>query len=412
MRTIRRVVVTGVGAVTPIGLDAESYWQALLAGHGGAGCITQFDASGFPVRIAAEVKGFEPERYMEYKTARRSGRFAQLGVAAARMALESAGLEVTDATRDDIGVVMATSGALMMVEDHYRALRERGPHRVDPLLVPRLGAHMGGVRVGHVLGVRGPNTTINSACASGADALGQALNMIRLGQAEVLVAGGCDAGINPITIAAMAVVGALSRNNDDPLHASRPFDGRRDGFVMGEGAGVLVLEAEEYARRRGAPILCEVAGAGWSFDAADETAPDVDGQALCMRRALQDAGLSPEDIDYVNAHGTSTSLNDKTETAALKRVFGERAYQIPVSSNKSMIGHLAAAAGAVEAVAAVLAIRDNVLPPTINYETPDPDCDLDYVPNQARPSRMEYVLSNSFGFGGTNATLLFKRYEG
>src|SRR3990170_6413391 len=327
MRTIRRVVVTGVGAVTPIGLDAESYWQALLAGQGGVGCITQFDASDFPVRIAAEVKGFEPERYMEYKTARRSGRFAQLGVAAARMALESASLTVNDATRDDIGVVMATSGALMMVGEQYRVLQERGPGRVDPLLVPRLGAHMGGVRVGHVLGVRGPNTTINSACASGADALGQALNMIRLGQAEVLVAGGCDAGINPITIAAMAVVGALSRNNDDPLRASRPFDAKRDGFVMGEGAGALILEAEEYARRRGAPILCEVAGA-------------------------------------------------------------------------------------VEAVAAALTIRDNMLPPTINYETPDPECDLDYVPNQARPHRVDAVISNSFGMGGQNACLVLRRYEG
>ena len=412
MRTIRRVVVTGVGAVTPIGLDAESYWQALLAGHGGVGCITQFDASDFPVRIAAEVKAFEPERYMEYKTARRSGRFAQLGVAAARMALESASLTVNDATRDNIGVVMATSGALMMVGEQYRVLQERGPGRVDPLLVPRLGAHMGGVRVGHVLGVRGPNTTINSACASGADALGQALNMIRLGQAEVLVAGGCDAGINPITIAAMAVVGALSRNNDDPLRASRPFDAKRDGFVMGEGAGALILEAEEYARRRGAPILGEVAGAGWSFDAADETAPDVDGQALCMRRALEDADLSPADIDYVNAHGTSTELNDKTETAALKHVFGELAYQIPISSNKSMIGHLAAAAGAVEAVAAALTIRDNMLPPTINYETPDPECDLDYVPNQARPHRVDAVISNSFGMGGQNACLVLRRYEG
>src|SRR3990170_3954229 len=411
MRTIRRVVVTGVGAVTPIGLDAESYWQALLAGHGGAGCITQFDASGFPVRIAAEVKGFEPERFMEYKTARRSGRFAQLGVAAARMALESARLEVNDATRDDIGVVMATSGALMMVEDHYRVLRERGPHRVDPLLVPRLGAHMGGVRVGHVLGVRGPNTTINSACASGADALGQALNMIRLGQAEVLVAGGCDAGINPITIAAMAVVGALSRNNDDPAHASRPFDARRDGFVMGEGAGVLVLESEEYARRRGASILCEVAGAGWSFDAADETAPDVDGQALCIRRALEDAGLTPDDIDYVNAHGTSTELNDKTETAALKRVFGERAYHIPLSSNKSMTGHLAAAAGAVEGAVSVFTLRDQVIAPTINYEYPDPACDLDYVPNVARRAKGDVVLSNAFGLGGQNSCLVFRRYR-
>jgi 3-oxoacyl-[acyl-carrier-protein] synthase II len=405
-------VVTGLGAVTPLGLDVESYWQGLLAGRSGLGPVTLFDATGFLSRIAGEVKGFDPSCYMDYKMARRSGRFAQLGTAAARQALESAGLLVDESTRDHIGIVMASSGGLTGFGPQERILEERGPSRIDPLLVSRVGAHMAGVRIGHALGVRGPNTTVNSACASGADAIGHALNLIRVGQAEVLLAGGCEAMVAPITMAAMALVGALSRNNDDPQGASRPFDAERDGFVMGEGAGVLVLESEEHARRRSAAVLAEVAGAGWSFDAVDETAPDVDGQAQAMLRALRDAELTPAEVDYVNAHGTSTQLNDKTETAAIKQVFGEHAYRIPVSSNKSMIGHLAAAAGAVEAVAAVLTLRDQILPPTINYRTPDPECDLDYVPNEARPHPVNVCISNSFGLGGQNACLVLRRYQG
>ena len=412
MRTLRRVVVTGLGAVTPLGLDAESHWQGLLAGRSGVGPVTLFDATGFPSRIAAEVKGFDPTCYMDYKMARRSGRYAQLGTAAAREALASAGLVVDESSRDEIGVVMASSGGLAGFAPQERIIEERGAGRIDPLIISRVGAHMAGVRVGHALGVRGPNTTINSACASGSDAIGHALNLLRLGQAEILLAGGCEASVASLTMAAMGVVGALSRRNDDPQGASRPFDAERDGFVMGEGAGVLVLESEEHAQRRDAPILAEVAGAGWSFDAADETAPDVDGQALAMARALRDAEVTLADIDYVNAHGTSTQLNDKTETAAIKRVFGELAYRIPVSSNKSMIGHLAAAAGGVEAVTAVLTLRDQVLPPTINYGTPDPDCDLDYVPNEARPHRVNVCLSNSFGLGGQNACLVLRRYHG
>jgi 3-oxoacyl-[acyl-carrier-protein] synthase II len=412
LRTLRRVVVTGLGAVTPLGLDVESYWRGLLAGRSGIGPVTLFDATGFLSRIAGEVKDFDPTCYMDYKMARRSGRFAQLGTAAARQALESAGLLVDDSTRDSIGIVMASSGGLMGFGPQERILEERGPGRIDPLLVSRVGAHMAGVRIGHALAVRGPNTTVNSACASGADAIGHAVNLIRVGQAEVLLAGGCEAMVAPLTMAAMALVGALSRNNDDPQGASRPFDAERDGFVMGEGAGVLVLESEERAQHRDANILAEVAGAGWSFDAADETAPDVDGQAQAMLRALRDAEVTPDAIDYVNAHGTSTQLNDKTETAAIKQVFGEHAYRIPVSSNKSMIGHLAAAAGAVEAVAAVLTIRDQVLPPTINYRTPDPECDLDYVPNEARPHPVNVCISNSFGLGGQNACLVLRRYQG
>jgi 3-oxoacyl-[acyl-carrier-protein] synthase II len=411
MRTLRRVVVTGLGAITPLGLDAESYWQGLVAGRSGVAPVTLFDATGFASRIAAEVKDFDPRCHMDHKMARRSGRFAQLGTAAAQQALQSASLTVDESTRDQIGIVMATSGALQGIGHQERVLEERGPNRVDPLMVSRSGAHMGGVRVGHVLGTRGPNTTINSACASGADAIGHALNLIRLGQAEVLLAGGCEAMIAPVPMAAMAVVGTLSRRNEDPQAASRPFDAERDGFVMGEGAALLVLESEEHARLRNAPILAEVAGAGWSFDATDETAPDVGGQARAMTRALQDAEVAPTDVDYINAHGTSTQLNDKTETAAIKKVFGERAYRIPASSNKSMIGHLAAAAGAVEAVATVLTLRDQILPPTINYHTPDPECDLDYVPNEARPHQVQVCISNSFGLGGQNACLVLRRYQ-
>jgi 3-oxoacyl-[acyl-carrier-protein] synthase II len=411
LRILRRVVVTGLGAVTPLGLDVGSHWQGLLSGHSGVGPVTLFDATGFPSRIAAEVKGFDPACHMDNRTARRSGRFAQFGIVAARQALESAGLTVDGSTRDQVGVIMASSGGLAGLGPQERILEERGPGRIDPLLVSRVGAHMAGVRIGHALGVRGPNTTVNSACASGADAIGHALNLIRLGQAEVLLAGGCEATVAPLTMAAMAIVGALSRRNDDPQGASRPFDAERDGFVMGEGAGVLVLESEEYAQRRDAPILAELAGAGWSFDAVDETAPDVEGQARAMARALRDAEVAPADIDYINAHGTSTQLNDRTETAAIKKVFGDLARRIPVSSNKSMIGHLVAAAGAVEAVAAVLTLRDQILPPTINYRTRDPACDLDYVPNEARPHRVNVCLSNSFGLGGQNACLVLKRYQ-
>ena len=411
MRTLRRVVVTGLGAITPLGLDAESYWRGLVAGQSGVGPVTLFDATGFLSRIAAEVKDFDPRCYMDHKMARRSGRFAQLGTAAAQQALHSAGLTVDESNRDHIGIVMASSGALMGIGSQERVLEERGPGRVDPLMVSRSGAHMAGVRIGLALGARGPNTTINSACASGADAIGHALNLIRLGQAEVLLAGGCESMIAPVPMAAMAVVGTLSRRNDDPQGASRPFDAERDGFVMGEGAAVLVLESEEHARHRDAPILAEVAGAGWTFDASDETAPDVEGQARAMARALQDAEVAPADVDYINAHGTSTELNDKTETAAIKKVFGERAYRIPISANKSMIGHLAAAAGAAEAVAAVLTLRDQILPPTINHHTPDPECDLDYVPNEARPHRVNVCISNSFGMGGQNACLVLRRYQ-
>lgn len=413
MAEFRRVVVTGVGAVTPIGNDVESFWEGLIAGRRGIGPITLFDASAFPVRIAGEVKGFDPSRYLEHKAARRSARFSQFAVAAATQALCSGGLTITDANRDDIGAIIASSGAAFSMGNQEQVIAERGANRVDPLLIPKLGAHMAAARVGRVFNIRGPNSTVNSACASGTDALGHAFNLIRTGQAEALLAGGAEAIITPVAVAAMAIVGALtSAWNDDPEHASRPFDAKRSGFVLGEGAGILLLESEEYARRRGAHILAEFAGAGWSFDASDDTAPDADGQALAMTRALHCAGIGAEEVDYINAHGTSTELNDKTETAAIKKAFGEaQARRVAISSTKSMTGHLAAAAGGVEAVAAVMTLVKGVIPPTVNYECPDPECDLDYVPNTPRAADVRCVLSNSFGLGGQNAANVFRRYE-
>jgi 3-oxoacyl-[acyl-carrier-protein] synthase II len=413
MSELRKVVVTGIGAVSPVGLDAESSWKAMLAGQSGAGPITLFDATGYPVRIAAEVKDFDPSPYLDHRTSRRSGRFAQMAVAACNEALRSADLPVDDSTRDEIGIVLASTGGVFAMGRQEEVIAERGPERIDPLLMPRLGPHMAAARVGRVLGVRGPNTTMNSACASGTDALGHAFNLVRTGAADVLLAGGTEAIISPVGIASMAVVGALTKSwNDEPQHASRPFDAKRSGFVLGEGAGILVLESGEHARRRGARILAEFAGAGWSFDATDDTAPDVEGQTLSMVRALRSAGVQPAEVSYINAHGTSTELNDKTETAAVKRALGEdAARRVPISSVKSMIGHLAAAAGGVEAVTCVQAIRDGVLPPTINYEFPDPECDLDYVPNEAREAPVDVVLSNSFGLGGQNASLVLRRYE-
>ncbi len=412
MRELRRVVVTGIGAITPVGLDAESSWQAMLAGRSGIGPITLFDATRYPVRIAAEVKDFDPSRYLDHRTMRRSGRYSQMAVAACQEALSSGGLAVDESTRDDIGIVLASTGGAFIMGRQEEVIDQRGPDRVDPLLMPRLGPHMAAARVGRVLGVRGPNTTMNSACASGTDALGHAFNLVRTGAADVLLAGGTESIISPLGIASMAVVGALTRTwNDEPQRASRPFDAKRSGFVLGEGAGTLLLESEEYALKRGARILAEFAAAGWSFDATDDTAPDVEGQTLSMVRALRSAELKPEEVSYINAHGTSTQLNDKTETAAIKRAFGEDvARRVPISSVKSMIGHLAASAGGVEAVTSVQAIRDGVVPPTINYEFPDPECDLDYVPNEPRKLDVDVVLSNSFGLGGQNASLILRRY--
>jgi 3-oxoacyl-[acyl-carrier-protein] synthase II len=404
--TFKKVVITGLGAVTPIGTGSEEFWQGLVEGRCGIGPITAFDASKYSVKVAAEVKGFEPGKYMDLKRADRGGRPSHLAIAAAKMAIRSAQLDMSREIPERVGIIIATTGAPSLLGDSGDILK-RGPNRIDPLLVSKIGPNMVSVQVGMETGARGPNSTLNSACASGSDSLGTALNFIRLGHADVMLAGGSDATITPITFAVTGIVGALSRN-PDPLTACRPFDMERNGFVFGDGAGMLVLESEEHARRRGAPILAELAGAGWSFDAYNETAPYAVTQAYAMKMAIQDAGISPEEVDYINAHGTSTRLNDSTETKAIKIVFGQRAYKIPVSSNKSMIGHLACAAGSVEAIASVLTIRNGLIPPTIGYRTPDPECDLDYVPNRARPQKVNICLSNSFGLGGQNCCVIIR----
>ena len=412
-RELHRVLVTGLGAVTPLGNDVPSYWEGLRSGRSGVTRVTICDPSDLPVQIAGEVKDFDPEAYLDRKTARRSARFAQFSVAAGKEALADADLDLGEAKlREEIGVVMATSGDAFDLGAPYMEMEQKGPHRADPLIITRSGQHMGAARVARELGLRGPNTTINTACASGTDALGHALNLIRLGHAPVILTGGTEAIITRLALASMGRLGALSRNNDDPEHACRPFDLDRDGFVLGEGAGVLVLESEGSARARGARVYCELAGAGWSFDATDDTAPDPEGEALAMSRAMRDAEVVPTEIDYINAHGTSTRYNDRSETRAVKLALGEdHARAIAISSTKSMTGHLAAGAGGIEAVAAVLAMHHGCMPPTINHFTDDPDCDLDVVPNDARPADLRVVLSNSFGLGGQNACAVFRRYE-
>jgi len=407
--TLPTIVITGMGAITPLGLSVAKYWEGLINGRSGIGPITLFDASAYPVKIAAEVKGFDPEKYMPLKRVDRTSRCSQLGIAAAKMAIESARLDMSREKPEKVGAIIATSGTMDKIADEGEVLRKRGPMRIDPLSITKTAPSMVPAQVALEIGAKGPNTSLNSACASGSDALGTALNHLRLGHADVVIAGGAEAGVNPISIASTARVGALSRETD-PTRASRPFDLNRDGFVFGEGAGILVLETLEHARERNAPILAELVGAGWSFDAYNETAPDAETQAIALRMVLQDAGVSPEDIDYINAHGTSTRLNDVAETRAIKMAFGDRAYKIPISSNKSMIGHLACAAGAVEAVAAVMTVREGIIPPTIHYETPDPECDLDYVPNKARRQPVNVCLSNSFGMGGQNCSLIFRRF--
>ncbi|MCA9857663.1 MAG: beta-ketoacyl-ACP synthase II [Dehalococcoidia bacterium] len=409
-RELNRVVVTGLGAVTPIGNTTAEYLEGLRTGRNGIHRIAAFDPTDLIVQIAGEVKDFDIEQYLDRKVARRTGRFAQLALAAGMQALQDSGLEVTDENRDDIGVVMATAGDAFNMGPEWEVYLNRGSRNVDPFIVTRMGQHMGAGRLGREIGVRGPNTTVNTACASGTDALGHALNLLRLGQAKAILAGGTDAMVTPLSLSSMGRLGALSKNNEDPEHASRPFDANRDGFVMGEGSGVLMLETEEHAKARGARIYCELAGVGWSFDATDDAAPDPNGQALVMRRAMNDAGVSPEDIDYLNAHGTSTPYNDRTETHAIKLALGEAAGKVHVSSTKSMTGHLIAGAGGIEAVASILALHHSFVPPTINYETPDPDCDLDITPNTAVEAQIDVAMSNSFGMGGQNASAVFKRY--
>ncbi|MFN8471715.1 MAG: beta-ketoacyl-ACP synthase II [Anaerolineae bacterium] len=410
----KRVVVTGMGAVTPIGQDVETFWNSLLAGQGGAGPITAFDASEYAVRIAAEVKDFDPTAWMDRKDARKMDRFVQFAVAASEQALQDSGLKIDDSNRDDVGVLFGSGiGGLGTIEEGCRTLIDKGPMRVSPLISTMLIVDIASGQISIRNGLRGPNFAIVSACASGNNTLGEAFEIIRRGDALAMVTGASEAAITPLGIGAFHRTGALSTRNDDGVHASRPFEANRDGFVFGEGAGCLVLEDLEFAKARGANILAEMIGYGASADAYHVTAPEETGYGatMAMTRALRKAGIEPTDIDYINAHGTSTPLNDKVETLAIKRVFGEHAYKIPISSTKSMTGHLIGAAGVCEAIASIKTIRNGIVHPTINYETPDPDCDLDYVPNRARCVPVRTVLSNSFGFGGHNATLVFRAYE-
>jgi 3-oxoacyl-[acyl-carrier-protein] synthase II len=402
-----------MGVVSPVGTGLEAFWSSLVAGRSGIGPITRFDASEFATRIAGEVRDFDPTRYLDKKEARRMDRFTQFAVAAAGMALEDAGLATDAVCRDRVAVILGCGiGGIETLEDQARVLMQRGPGRISPFFVPMMIPNMAAGQIAIIYGFRGPNLTTVTACASGANAIGDAFKMIQRGQVDVVVTGGTEAPITPLSVAGFCSMKALSTRNDEPERACRPFDAGRDGFVMSEGAAVLILESLRHARRRGARIYAEVLGYGSSCDAYHITAPDPEGAgaALAMAAALADAGLGPGDIDYINAHGTSTPLNDRLESLAIKQVFGPRAYQIPVSSTKSMIGHLLGAAGAIEAVATILTMVRGVIPPTINYEEPDPECDLDYVPNVARPARVDRALSNSLGFGGHNVTLVFGRY--
>jgi 3-oxoacyl-[acyl-carrier-protein] synthase II len=409
----RRVVVTGLGCISPVGNDVETFWRNITAGKSGVGPITHYDTSEHKVRFAAEVKDFDASALFGNREARRMDRFTQFALAAAGQAIESASLPLGEDNRDRVGAVIGTGiGGLGTLFEQMLVYIDRGPNRVSPFTVPMMLPDTAAGIMAINLGLRGPNFAIVTACASGTNAIGEACEVIRRGQADVILAGGSEAVIVPIAMASLGVMGALSTRNDDPDHASRPFDLDRDGFVMGEGAAVLVLEALEYAQARGVEILAEVIGYGSTNDAYHISAPAENGAgaARCMQMALDDAGIDIGDIDYINAHGTSTPLNDKSETAAIKTVFGEQAYNIPISSTKSMTGHLLGASGAIEALVLVQAIQTGVLPPTINYKTPDPDCDLDYVPNQARSVDVDVVMSNSFGFGGHNATIILHRF--
>lgn len=410
----RRVVITGLGLVTPLGLDTRSSWANVVAGRSGAGPITLFDPARLDVKIACEVKGFDPLHYMDRKEARRNDRFVHFAVAAAQEALEDSGLLVDGYDPAQIGVYIASGlGGITTLAEQIKVLVEKGPSRVSPFLVPMFIPNMAAGQVSMQFGLKGPSFATVSACASGADAIGMAFETVRRGDAVAVLTGGAEAGITEIGVAAFDAAGALSHRNDEPEKASRPFDAARDGFVLGEGAGVLVLEELEHARARGATILAEIIGYGQSADAYHVTLPDEsgDGAARAMQSAMAKAGIQADEIDYINAHATSTPQGDRLETLAVKRALGEAAAQVPMSSTKSMIGHLLGATGAVEAVFCILAIRDNIMPPTINLETPGPDCDLDYIPNQARPGRVRVALSNAFGFGGHNTTLIFRRYE-
>jgi 3-oxoacyl-[acyl-carrier-protein] synthase II len=410
-----RVVVTGMGAITPLGLNVQDTWQALIEGRSGIGRITQFDASAYPTQIAGEVKGFDPGEYMDVGEARRMARFSQFAVAGAKMALDDAGLALDESNAEDVGVVIGTAigGGLVESERAHSILLNKGVRRVPPLFVPSMIPNAAAHHVACAFGIRGYSSTVIGACASGNQAIGEGARAIRDGTAQVVISGGTESAMCELALAGICAMRALSTRNDEPERASRPFDAERDGFVASDGCGVLVLESLEHAMARGARVYAEMLGYGVSSDAYHVAAPHPGGRgsALAMRRAIADAGLKPEDIGYINAHATATTTGDLAEVVAIKSVFGSRAYEIPVNATKSMIGHLLGAAGAVEAIATIMTIKEGILHPTINYEHPDPECDLDCVPNEARRTQVDTALSNSFGFGGQNACLVFRSWE-
>jgi 3-oxoacyl-[acyl-carrier-protein] synthase II len=410
----KRVVVTGIGILSPLGPDTATTWDGLINGRSGADNITLFDASKYETKFAAEVKNFDPTKYINRKDARRMDRFTQFAVVASMEAVKNSGLQIDDSNRDDIGILIGSGiGGLITVSEELKTLLEKGPDRVSPFLVPMMIADMAAAQVSITMNVRGPNFCTTSACSSGADAVGEAYEMIKRGDCVAMLAGGSEAVITQIGIAGFNSARALSTRNDSPKTASRPFDATRDGFVLAEGAAMLVLEPLDNARQRGATIIAEIIGYGASSDAYHMTAPDEngDGAIRAMKMALRKAGIQPSEIDYINAHGTSTTLNDKIETKAIKIVFGDYARKVAISSTKSMTGHMVGAAGAVEAAICALAIQNSLIPPTINYANPDPECDLDYVPNTARHAEIKTALSNSFGFGGHNSALVIRKYN-
>jgi 3-oxoacyl-[acyl-carrier-protein] synthase II len=411
----RRVVVTGVGLVLPNGIGTETAWKNICEGKSGIGLLTRFDPNGFETKIAGEVKGFNPELYIEKKEIKKMDLFIQYALAAAKEAIGDAQLEITPENGEKIGVIVGTGlGGLPTIEKYHKVFLEKGPSRITPFFIPMLIANLASGQIAIHFGAKGPNICLVTACATGAHCIGDAFRAIVYGDAEAIIAGGTEANITPMTVGGFNAMRALSTRNEEPEKACRPFEKNRDGFVVAEGSGILILEELEFALKRKAKIYGELVGYGYTGDAYHITAPspEGDGAVRCMRMAIKDAGLRPEDIDYINAHGTSTPLNDLTETQAIKKVFGEYAKKIPISATKSMTGHLLGAAGSTEAIFTLLAIRDGIIPPTINYEEPDPECDLDYVPNVARQQSLRVAMSNAFGFGGTNATLIFKKFSG
>jgi 3-oxoacyl-[acyl-carrier-protein] synthase II len=409
-----RVVVTGMGAVSPVGNNIEDMWAALVAGKSGIDYITSFDTTDFETKIAGEVKNFDANVYTSRKQVQRMDRFTQFAVGASLQAVQAAKLTVNTENASDCGVIIGNSVCgLLSVSEQYKVLTEKGPGRVSPILAPTMTGDAASVQVSLILGAKGVNYAISSACSSGSDAIGQAYNIIRLGDAKVMIAGGTEAPIMPIVIAAFSNIRALSAKNENPKEACRPFDAKRNGFVMGEGSGVIVLEEANHAIERGAPIIAELAGYGATSDAFHliQPAPDGASAASAVRLAMKKSGIGPEEIDYINAHGTATLLNDRMETNVIKTVFGERAKKIPISASKSMIGHLLGAAGSIEAVITMLTMQRGIITPTINLTNPDPECDLDYVPNHARKAEVKTAMSNSFGFGGHNSVLIFKKYQ-